>query len=78
MSWSPCGQFLAVGSYDQMLRVLNHLTWKTFAELMHPSTVRGPCYAAVFKVLLLDTSPVDGITEIEKFIYLVPEIAGSR
>lgn len=52
MSWSPCGQFLAVGSYDQMLRVLNHLTWKTFAELMHPYTVRGPCFAAVFKVLL--------------------------
>ncbi|XP_020222888.1 WD repeat-containing protein WRAP73 [Cajanus cajan] len=49
VSWSPCGQFLAVGSYDQMLRVLSHLTWKTFAELMHPYTVRGPCCAAVFK-----------------------------
>ncbi|OIV90622.1 hypothetical protein TanjilG_01703 [Lupinus angustifolius] len=49
VSWSPCGQFLAVGSYDQMVRVLNHLTWKTFAEFMHPNTVRGPCYAAVFK-----------------------------
>lgn len=55
MSWSPCGQFLAVGSYDQMLRVLNHLTWKTFAEFMHPNSVRGPCYAAVFKVFLFDT-----------------------
>ncbi|CAI0383938.1 unnamed protein product, partial [Linum tenue] len=52
VSWPPCGQFLAVGSYDQMLRVLNHLTWKTFAEFMHLSTVRSPCYAAVFKVIL--------------------------
>lgn len=49
VSWSPCGQFLAVGSYDQMLRVLNPLNWKVFAEFMHLSTVRGPCSAAVFK-----------------------------
>ncbi|KAG8638522.1 WD repeat-containing protein WRAP73 [Manihot esculenta] len=49
VSWSPSGQFLAVGSYDQMLRVLNHLTWKTFAEFMHLSNVRAPCCPAVFK-----------------------------
>ncbi|THG17046.1 hypothetical protein TEA_013190 [Camellia sinensis var. sinensis] len=48
VSWSPCGQFLAVGSYDQMLRVLNPLTWKVFAEFIHLSTVRAPCCAAVF------------------------------
>ncbi|KZV41070.1 hypothetical protein F511_14046 [Dorcoceras hygrometricum] len=49
VSWSPCSQFLAVGSYDQMIRVLNHLTWKVFAEFTHLSTVRGPCGAAIFK-----------------------------
>ncbi|CAI9091979.1 OLC1v1027103C2 [Oldenlandia corymbosa var. corymbosa] len=48
VSWSPCSQFLAVGSYDQMLRVLNHLTWKVFAEFTHLTTVRAPCCAAVF------------------------------
>jgi hypothetical protein len=67
-----------VGSYDQTLRVLNHLTWKTFAEFMHPYAVRGPCYAAVFKVFLFDTFIVDGVAVYENFIYHVPEIAGSR
>ncbi|KAL5728427.1 hypothetical protein ACHQM5_001513 [Ranunculus cassubicifolius] len=49
VAWSACGQFLAVGSYDQMIRVFNHLTWKIFAEFMHLSNVRTPCSAAVFK-----------------------------
>jgi hypothetical protein len=35
VTWSPCGQFLAVGSYDQKVRIVNHLTWKTLAEHDH-------------------------------------------
>ena len=37
--WSPSSQFLAIGSYDQKVRVLNHITWKPVAEHSHPSTV---------------------------------------
>lgn len=49
VSWSPGGQLLAAGSYDQRCRVLNHVTWQAFAELAHPNTVRLPASAAVYK-----------------------------
>jgi len=47
--WSPCGQFLGVGSYDQVVRALNHLTWKPVAEFSHPVAVKGPMTTVVFK-----------------------------
>ncbi|KAF7257838.1 hypothetical protein EG68_04881 [Paragonimus skrjabini miyazakii] len=34
--WSPTGQLLAIGSYDQKCRILNHLTWACLATLTHP------------------------------------------
>ncbi|CAM6111970.1 unnamed protein product [Calypogeia fissa] len=49
VSWSPCGQFLGVGSYDQTLRALNHLTGRPVAEFTHPTAVKGPYNAVVFK-----------------------------
>ena len=39
VTWSPSSQFLAIGSFDQKLRVLNHITWKIVAEWSHPVTV---------------------------------------
>ena len=39
VTWAPSGQFLAVGSFDEKLRVLNHLTWRAVAEHTHPLTV---------------------------------------
>ncbi|XP_024393514.1 uncharacterized protein [Physcomitrium patens] len=48
-TWSPCGQFLGVGSYDQVVRVLNHLTWKPAAEFSHPAQIRPPSTTIVFK-----------------------------
>ncbi|KAL9267780.1 WD repeat-containing protein [Drosera capensis] len=87
ISWSPCGQFLAVGSFDQMLRVLHHLTWKTFAEFMHISTVRAPCNVSVFKEVdePLDVSglclggdfldgPENGVEEPSRVRYEVVEV----
>lgn len=50
VSWSPCGQFLGVGSYDQTLRALNHLTGRPVAEFTHQTVVKGPYNAVVFKV----------------------------
>uniref|UniRef100_A0A8D1CQN1 WD repeat containing, antisense to TP73 n=1 Tax=Sus scrofa TaxID=9823 RepID=A0A8D1CQN1_PIG len=42
VAWSPSSQFLAVGSYDGKVRVLNHVTWKLLAELGHPAAVSSP------------------------------------
>lgn len=39
VKWSPTSQFLAIGSFDQKLRILNHVTWKMVAEHLHPTTV---------------------------------------
>ncbi|XP_022100629.1 WD repeat-containing protein WRAP73-like isoform X1 [Acanthaster planci] len=36
IAWSPSSQFLAIGSFDQKVRVLNHITWKTVVEHTHP------------------------------------------
>lgn len=37
--WSPSSQFLAIGSYDEKVRILNHITWKKIAQFEHPATL---------------------------------------
>ncbi|KAH7488376.1 WD repeat-containing protein WRAP73 [Phytophthora ramorum] len=37
MAWSASGQFLALGSYDEHLRVLSHINWKPVADFDHES-----------------------------------------
>ncbi|KAI0238144.1 WD repeat-containing protein WRAP73 [Lamellibrachia satsuma] len=41
VAWSPTSQFLAIGSYDQKIRLLNHITWKTIVEHSHPVTLKS-------------------------------------
>ncbi|KAH8875686.1 WD repeat-containing protein WRAP73 [Schistosoma japonicum] len=36
ISWSPTGQLLALGSYDQKCRLLNNFNWTCIACLKHP------------------------------------------
>uniref|UniRef100_A0A3P8WQY8 WD repeat containing, antisense to TP73 n=1 Tax=Cynoglossus semilaevis TaxID=244447 RepID=A0A3P8WQY8_CYNSE len=48
VTWSPSSQFLAIGSYDEKVRVLNHITWKKIAQFDHPSTISSS-KAVVYK-----------------------------
>ncbi|KAI9325583.1 WD40-repeat-containing domain protein [Obelidium mucronatum] len=42
VNWSPSAQFLAVGSFDEKLRLINNMTWKPLIDLSHPTTVPYP------------------------------------
>nr|XP_008998548.1 WD repeat-containing protein WRAP73 isoform X1 [Callithrix jacchus] len=42
VAWSPSSQFLAVGSYDGKVRILNHVTWKMITEFEHPVAINNP------------------------------------
>ena len=42
VKWSPSSQLLAVGSYDQKVRLLNYYTWKPLMEFSFPSTIDLP------------------------------------
>ncbi|XP_034027428.1 WD repeat-containing protein WRAP73-like [Thalassophryne amazonica] len=41
VTWSPSSQFLAIGSYDEKVRILNHITWKKIAQFDHPTTINN-------------------------------------
>ena len=56
VAWSPSGQLLAVGSYDQDASVLNNVTWGPLAGFTHPSVVDGPASVVVYKEEILPTS----------------------
>lgn len=49
VQWSPTGQFIAVGSFDQKVRILNHVTWKPVIDLTHQSTISKESSIIVYK-----------------------------
>ncbi|WIA32488.1 hypothetical protein OEZ86_003307 [Tetradesmus obliquus] len=49
VGWSPGGDLLAVGSYDQVVRVLNGVTWQPLLECHHGSPVDEPAQVAVYQ-----------------------------
>uniref|UniRef100_A0A8C6S089 WD repeat containing, antisense to Trp73 n=1 Tax=Nannospalax galili TaxID=1026970 RepID=A0A8C6S089_NANGA len=57
VAWSPSSQFLAIGSYDGKVRLLNHVTWKMITEFGHPVAINNPKTVMVCLVLVSATSP---------------------
>uniref|UniRef100_A0A672YH74 WD repeat containing, antisense to TP73 n=1 Tax=Sphaeramia orbicularis TaxID=375764 RepID=A0A672YH74_9TELE len=49
VTWSPSSQFLAIGSYDEKVRILNHITWKKITQFEHPSTINNTKAVSVCK-----------------------------
>ncbi len=49
VKWSPTGQFLAIGSFDQQMRLLNHVTWKPLIECHHRSSISAQDSVVVYK-----------------------------
>lgn len=48
VTWCSSSQFLAVGSFDEKIRILNHITWKPIKEFLHLATITHP-KAVVYK-----------------------------
>jgi WD40 repeat protein len=51
LNWSPSGQLLAIGSYDQKVRLLNNITYSMVMELDHPLKISSKdlvCSNAVY------------------------------
>lgn len=42
LSWSPSGQLLAVGTHEDGLDILDHVTWTPLVTLAHPLNVTEP------------------------------------
>ena len=47
--WSSGGSFLAAGGRDRRCRVLNHVSWRAFADLAHADRVVAPATVAVYE-----------------------------
>ena len=41
VTWSKDSKWLAVGSYDEMIRIFEHRSWRTIAEFKHESIIEG-------------------------------------
>ncbi|XP_064779235.1 WD repeat-containing protein WRAP73 [Oncorhynchus masou masou] len=61
LAWSPSSQFLAIGSYDGKVRILNHITWKKVTEFDHPATINHT-KAVVYKEV--ERKPVVGSADL--------------
>ncbi|TPX37741.1 hypothetical protein SmJEL517_g00601 [Synchytrium microbalum] len=59
VKWSPSSQFLAVGGYDQKIRLLNHYTWTQLVDFSHPTKLDSPDILICREVDLRDIKETD-------------------
>ncbi|GLH00474.1 Protein cortex [Gryllus bimaculatus] len=52
VSWSPSGQFLALGCYDGKIRLLNHITWSQLNVFEHTARIDSSV-CTVYKEILV-------------------------
>ncbi|EDQ88773.1 uncharacterized protein MONBRDRAFT_32721 [Monosiga brevicollis MX1] len=67
VSWSPSSQLIAVGSYDERVRLLNNINWKRVTEFEHETRL-----VASKKWTLFQEEAVEGDTQARHFV-VVPE-----
>ncbi|XP_076472326.1 WD repeat-containing protein WRAP73-like [Babylonia areolata] len=41
VAWSPSSQLLLIGSFDEKIRILGHVTWKKIFTFTHPNPAQG-------------------------------------
>lgn len=49
VSWSWTSQFLAIGSYDQRVRLLNNISWKMIGDFTHTPSVETSTTLVVYR-----------------------------
>ena len=52
-SWSPSGQLLAIGSYDESVRILSSATWKPIVEYVHSHTISSQSRVHVYREVVV-------------------------
>ena len=57
--WSPSGQFLAVGSFDESVRVMSQATWRPIVEYIHAHTVAAQSDVHVYREVVVQTSSAE-------------------
>jgi WD40 repeat protein len=65
IAWSPSSTFLAIGSYDEVLRVFNVRNWKLLAEFAHREKIKKKTTALYVETALL---PSEEETEQEELL----------
>jgi WD40 repeat protein len=57
VAWSPSGQLLVVGSYEQEASVLNNVTWTALAGFQHATAITGPASVLVYQEEIENPKP---------------------